>query len=732
MTDLQSESEAWQSYHIKLRIYKHSDRAGPRRSYGMSFIKLALEDGTFITDESHKLYVFQIHRGYSDASSEDYLGTPYEFESDIKTLDKKELKSLSTAKFSVLPNNFIYLRTKLVSTEITNNIHIHAILRIPEEHFNKETLLEILSNYIREDKNIPQRILFLTDILNTLWYVLENSKDDDDGDESHRLSIEVFKAFVQTVHPLIINKREFGYATEYLDHYIETEFTCKAVFHEFINAFTALIQNDSREGDELTKYAIMSMKIAFKFIIKSFNLKVMQGSAGEEDKKKLSSLVQEIGKFLVKKIKVKNIFSKAFKAFFDIENVRQLVELVSANSILKILRSIVCSRDSESDPIKFNTITEIINSELFMLMLTGTTELIFNIGKSFILTNVSDTKTINDRTKENAFNLIKTLYERTKTADIVDDLKQNFYEQLLVELLPLIVKLCSSAIIQVQVNKSDNTGEILLISLLAELSEESFRKLSLIEKFPDILDKLLKILQNFTESSVLHSVGYKMRIMVIRGMISLFRRINSSLITLTRDCTTVVETFFSTVCSVITFQHDLLQEQTARTRSDIMEEYGDISKHLTHLLSSALSSLDHDSIYKLVTFDPVKVKVMDSLFLTSVSVRGECQKDLLKFLLKFMESEYFGRDYSGQMTQSMMISFTWLIVKIVQFLKSGSSTSQFTDHKYKQVFKECLKEEYQDFSIAGRDKKDVEHFKNKIQIAGKLIGKVHKTFKQGN
>ena len=223
-----------------------------------------------------------------------------------------------------------------------------------------------------------------------------------------------------------------------------------------------------------------------------------------------------------------------------------------------------------------------------------------------------------------------------------------------------------------------------------------------------------------------------MRIMVIRGMISLFRRINSSLITLTRDCTTVVETFFSTVCSVITFQHDLLQEQTARTRSDIMEEYGDISKHLTHLLSSALSSLDHDSIYKLVTFDPVKVKVMDSLFLTSVSVRGECQKDLLKFLLKFMESEYFGRDYSGQMTQSMMISFTWLIVKIVQFLKSGSSTSQFTDHKYKQVFKECLTEEYQDFSIAGRDKKDVEHFKNKIQIAGKLIGKVHKTFKQGN
>ena len=182
-----------------------------------------MENGTFVTDESHKLYVFQIHKGYTDVDSEDYLGIPYEFDSEIKTMDKKELKSLSTAKFSVLPNNFIYLRTKLVSTEITNDKNIHAILRIPEEDFNKNTVLKILSNYNREDNNVHQRILFMTDILKSLWNVLENSTDDD---ESHRLSIEVFKAFVQTVHPLIINKREFGYASEYLDHYIENKTTC--------------------------------------------------------------------------------------------------------------------------------------------------------------------------------------------------------------------------------------------------------------------------------------------------------------------------------------------------------------------------------------------------------------------------------------------------------------------------------------------------------------------------
>ena len=690
----------------------------------MSFIKFANEDGTFIPDESHKLYVFQIHRGFTDIDTEDYLGIPYEFDNEIKTLDKKELKNLSTAKFSVLPNNFIYLRTKLVSTEITNDKNIHAILRIPEKHFDKKTLLEILSNYNREDNNINihQRILFLTDILKSLWNVLENSPDDD------RMSIEVFKAFVQTVHPLIINKREFGYATDFLDQYIETEFNCEAVYHEFINAFTALIQNASKEEDELTKYAIMSMKIAFKIIIQSYKLKEMNNSAGSDDKEKISSLVQEIGKFLIKKIKVRNIFSKAFKAFFDIENVGQLVELVPANTIMKILGDIVCSRDGELDCIKFNTITEIINSELFML--NGTTEVIFNVGKSFILTNVPDAKTVNERTKENVLNLIKTLYERTKTADIVDDLKENLYEQLLVELLPLIVKLCSCAL--VQLSKPESNGDILLISLLAELSEESFSKLSKTEKFPDILDKLLKILQNFTESSALHSKGYKMRIMVINRMICLFKQVATALPTLTRDCITVVETFFSAVCTVITFQHHLLQQQTAATRADITEEFGDISEHLTQLLSSALDGLDHDSIYQLVAFDPAEVKIMDALFLTSVSVSGKCQKDLLKFLLKFMEAEYFGTGYSGQMNQNMMISFTWLIVRIVQCITSANSTFQFRNHKFKQVFKECVTEEYQEFSIAGLDQKDVEHFKNKIQIAGKLIGRVHKTFKQGN
>ena len=277
-----------------------------------------------------------------------------------------------------------------------------------------------------------------------------------------------------------------------------------------------------------------------------------------------------------------------------------------------------------------------------------------------------------------------------------------------------------------QFKKSESKVEILLISLIGELSEQSFDKLRKIKNFEDILNKLLRILNLFTESSVLHSKGYKMKIMTLNCMIHLFSHITKMelLQTLIRDSTSVVETFFGTVCSVITFQDGLLQEQTSTTRRNIKKEYGDIPQDLSTILCRSVTGLDHQSLYKLVTFDPKEMRIMDALFLASISVRGKCQKLLLKLLLRFMESEFFGTDYNGNMSQNMNISFGWLIIRIIQFSKSYSSNSQFTNHYFKQVFKDCVREEYQDFHLAGVDRKDVDHFRDKIQIAGKLIGKL--------
>ena len=126
-----------------------------------------------------------------------------------------------------------------------------------------------------------------------------------------------------------------------------------------------------------------------------------------------------------------NISSKAFKAFFEIENVRLLLQLVPATFIIEILEDLICSTESEPDPLKFNTCTEIINSDL--IVLEGVTEKVFNVGKKFIIKNIPNTKgfnysDVNEKTKDNIFNLTRTLYERSKTTEIADDLKEDFYE----------------------------------------------------------------------------------------------------------------------------------------------------------------------------------------------------------------------------------------------------------------------------------------------------------------
>ena len=61
----------------------------------MCFLKFAMEDGTILTDDVHKLYVFQVHKG-QDLSAEDYLENPYKFDKENKTVDKKDLKSMTS------------------------------------------------------------------------------------------------------------------------------------------------------------------------------------------------------------------------------------------------------------------------------------------------------------------------------------------------------------------------------------------------------------------------------------------------------------------------------------------------------------------------------------------------------------------------------------------------------------------------------------------------------------
>ena len=81
-----------------------------------------------------------------------------------------------------------------------DDLNINLLLDLPQ---NMENTEEILRNYVNMDINPARKILFMTRIMQVLWKVLESDPSQDRN---------VFDALVQTIHPIITNKTEFGYA----------------------------------------------------------------------------------------------------------------------------------------------------------------------------------------------------------------------------------------------------------------------------------------------------------------------------------------------------------------------------------------------------------------------------------------------------------------------------------------------------------------------------------------
>ena len=100
--------------------------------------------------------------------------------------------------------------------------------------------------------------------MQVLWKVLEADLSQDRN---------IFDALIQTIHPIITNKTEFGYAQEYLESYLENEFNNSNVYDPLIDGFEKMLtiaQEDFQQNQEkeICKYALMSMKLICKILVK--------------------------------------------------------------------------------------------------------------------------------------------------------------------------------------------------------------------------------------------------------------------------------------------------------------------------------------------------------------------------------------------------------------------------------------------------------------------------------
>ena len=349
----------------------------------------------------------------------------------------KNLKALNSKGFSASTSDVLNVKTTLISTEITNDITIAALLNVDTETTADMKISQTFKQYIKPSSiDSSKRILFMTQILDNLWKILHSIPNE----ENH-----VFSAFVQTVHPILMNKKMFGYAENVLKRYVESKFYCLGLYQQFISSFLYLIQQmESVNAVSVTEYthAMMSMKFIFMFIIKAYKFnKESDESFGSIH---FCHLIQTLGDFLRKRNGNKMLRSQAFKALFDVDTLNIISEIVPGVILVDILKDILEENDTKSrDCNILNAVGEILISDIFFD--DSSQETIFRFAVKLVSCQFPNSSEEYDASfekgplKERALGLIRTLYEVcTKIEN--GKIRANYLKTLTIEIVPHLIK----------------------------------------------------------------------------------------------------------------------------------------------------------------------------------------------------------------------------------------------------------------------------------------------------
>eukprot|EP00092_Neocalanus_flemingeri_P017839 GFUD01019303.1.p1 GENE.GFUD01019303.1~~GFUD01019303.1.p1 ORF type:complete len:1705 (+),score=380.42 GFUD01019303.1:51-5165(+) len=678
--DLKRDQTKWKNLHLRFNIYKHPTDKSPKRLYGFAYLPLKNENDTILCDGTYELFVFQIHRGYEPVA-EDYLNKGlYIYDRNIKNV-----KALNDKGFSVMTSDILTVKTRLISTEMTDDPTIFALLTVDPERFGETKINQMFERYIQSSDTDPsKRILFMTQILDKLWKILNLIPNQ----ENH-----VFDGFVETIHPIITNKKEFGYAASFLERYIEKSFNCPEVFEKFIGSFQEMIKKldsvDVISGTGNT-YTMMSMKFIFKFIVKAYKLNKKNYAAFDSDL--FCQLLQTLGEFLKKRSGNRMLHSQTFKALFDVDTMNIISEIVPGIVIVDILKDILEAEDINSkDCNRFNAVRDLLNSNFFLD--EASQEAICNVGIKLI----SDQFPKNSRNydapfqkgplKECTLELIKNLYEVCKKLENVES-RDKFVGMITIQILPRLITIIPMRS-QDAIYKNERLEEVLLTTLISEITEDTFEDLLKQENAESMLDKLFKIFQRTSECQYLPESS-ELRMFAYKHLAEFFRKISAKgILDLANRKMPIIENFFLAVTSIIGAKDLMVENFTKEKYKSVLDQYGDLRVILANILKDCIAKFDKETLLELLRFDEVETKMLDALFNASLDVKHTGRTILINLLFTLIHAEFFAEDKykKNQVNKSILISYTWFIERVIKSFKNNTS---FVDFNYKSMFKSCM------------------------------------------
>ena len=591
----------WTNLHLKFSIFKHSDK-GSRKLYGFSFMKISRDDKlTFIKSGFQNLNVFQVHKNQAgNIEVEDYLQKDFVYDKS-----RANSKSLGSGKYSYLANDCFTVRTLLQSCRITDDENISKILELGKEHIKEEAeIAKVLEDYLNSpDLKDSKKILFMNEILQVLIKLINAFPS---------LNKNIFRAIVQTIHPIITNKTDFGYVSLHLDRFLENVFNKKGTFNFFVDEFNNFVTE--MENSEFNMFALMAMKLIFKFVITSFLIDVDLGKP-DDMKNKILGLLQALGeKFNGNDLK--DCRGRAFKAFFDVENLENLIIVIDAKTLLNILKICHQSMIADKDVSKYTIMVEILQSKLW----EKEPEMLVHIASDLILQAAPHSNTttliLTDVQKKSLRPLIQSLYEKVKKSK-----QETLINYILQKIFPFIVKLVSA-----QPQQKDDVEDVVLFSFLADMNKETLEYFLNDSAFAALIEKVFIFIQKkFVDSDTcfLTDVLREERLKLYSRLANFFKLVVCEDFLKFGD--SVINNCFAAM-SAIVCNHDLNHDMVGDLSSKVCDNRQDFCKTLERLVGL----LFPNQLLDILTNDFERMMIMESLFQISIEVYGAVQKTVFR------------------------------------------------------------------------------------------------------
>ena len=667
-------------HHIMFSIYKQI-KDTHFELFGFSFLPL-FHGNNILSDKAHELFTFKITKNQTPLPS-DYLSKIYLFDPDMRRGALKTQND-SSKKFSVSQGDSLVVKTKLESTGITEDIDIRALLDIDVDS-NDGQINHVFRNFIQSKVNPnsqQKKILFLEIILEKFWFIMKNLPNQNDN---------VFHSFIETVHPIVTNRKDFGYVDPLLDDYLMTKFSSLDVFDSFIESFSAFL-GDNSKNTTTQPYIMMSIKYIFRFIIRSFELNKTVNPAFSLEP--FLALMGELKQFLVVTDAdvCKQQRALAFKNLFEVDTINTIVTILPNNVLINILEYVVSARDNKTstkDCNTFNAVSKAIKSNMFNDV--NSQDGLCNIALNLITNQFKKQEDSRGRSnsfyiafnkegnafKERTLELLKDLYEACRKPGDGEYSRKLFIKKVTEKVLPELTSIIPDKDARARFRrekttkrKTENTNQmhkiedIMFFTLLNEIDDQIFTSFLDMQDSENFFDHLFKIAQNPEDFSFPDN-SFKLRMNSIKYLASFLAKVTKiGLNTITKWDRKSIENFLVAILCLMDTKEVELENFTHEDAQRIKNEFGNMKTYLTKLLAESIRSMTKEAISNLICDEDSKL--LENLIKAIVNthdVEGENNRTILiNIVFEIILAEFFALN-NNEINESIYFCYSWFITE---------------------------------------------------------------------